>query len=109
MVITDMRNYLFPGIEVTLDNLPDNGVILTVTDAGTKQKELEKSIRKKSEEKNVKIFFAFSPSCRAQCETSMPVYNRLSDGRMFNQTDFDRESFFKSVVYTVCNHCDDLI
>ena len=102
MVITDMRNYLFPGIEVTLDNLPDNGVILTVTDAGTKQKELEKSIRKKSREKNVKIFFAFSPSCRAQCETSMPVYKRLSNGRMLNQTDFDQESFFKSVLYTVC-------
>ena len=99
-----MRNYLFPGIEVTLDNLPDHGVILAVTDSGTKQKELEKSIRKKSQEKNVKIFFAFSPSCRAQCETSMPVYNRLSDGRMFNQTDFDRESFFKSVLYTVCKN-----
>ena len=94
--------YLFLGIEVTLDNLPYNGVILAVTDAGTKQKELEKLIRKKSKEKNVKIFFAFSPSCRAQCETSMPVYNRVSDGRMFNQTDFDQESFFKSVLYTVC-------
>ena len=102
IVATYMKNYLFPGIEVTLDNLPYNGVILAVTDAGTKQKELEKLIRKKSEEKNVKIFFAFSPICRAQCETSMPVYNRLSDGRMFNQTDFDRESFFKSVLYTVC-------
>ena len=97
-----MRNYLFPGIEVTLDNLPDNGVILAVTDSGTKQKELEKSIRKKSKEKNVKIIFAFSPSCRADCETSMPVYKRLSDGRMFNHA--DRESFFKSVVYMVCYH-----
>ena len=82
--------------------MPDNGVILAVTDAGTKMKELEESIQKKLSEKNVKIFFAFSPSCRAQCETSMPVYNRLSDGRMLNQTDFDRESFFKSVLYTVC-------
>ena len=107
MMATYMRNYHFyylPGIKVTLENMPDNGVILAVTDAGTHMKELEKSIQKKSEEKNVKIFFAFSPRCRAQCESSMPVYNRLSEGRMFNQTDFDRESFFKSVVYTVCNH-----
>ena len=92
-----------PGIKVTLENMPDNGVILAVTDAGTKQKELEKSIRKKSREKNVKIFFAFSPWCRAHCEESMPIYNRLSDGRMFNHTDFDQENFFKSVIYTVWN------
>ena len=94
---------LCPGIKVTLDNMPDNGVILAVTDAGTKMKELEKSIRKKSREKNVKIFFAFSPYCQALCEESMPVYNRLSEGRMFNQTDFDQETFFKSVLFTVCS------
>ena len=94
---------LCPGIKVTLDAMPDNGVILAVTDAGTHKKELERSIRKKSREKNVKIFFAFSPSCQALCEESMPVYNRLSEGRMFNQTDFDQESFFKSLVFTVCN------
>ena len=94
---------LCPGIKVTLDAMPDNGVILAVTDAGTKMKELEKSIRKKSREKNVKIFFAFSPSCQAHCEESMPVYNRLSEGRMFNQTDFDQENFLKSLVFTVCN------
>ena len=92
------------GIEVTLDNMPDNGVILVVTDAGSKQLELEKSIREKSLKKNVKISFAFSPSCQALCENSLPVYKRLSDGRMFNRSDFSSESFFKSVVRTVWNN-----
>ena len=92
------------GIEVTLDHMPDNGVILVVTDAGSHQHKLEKSIRKKSLEKNVKITFAFSPSCRAQCRRSLPVYKRLSDGRMFNRSDFSSESFYKSVVQTVWNH-----
>ena len=41
-------SFLFPGIKKTLENMPDNGVILAVTDAGTKMKELEKLIRKKS-------------------------------------------------------------
>ena len=81
--------------------MPDNGVILVVTDAGSKQLDLEKSIRKKSLKKNVKISFAFSPSCRALCDDSLPFYKRLSDGRMFNQSDFSSESFFKSVVRTV--------
>ena len=96
---------LFPGVEVALDNMPDNGVILVVTDAGTKQKELEESIKKKSAEKNIKIFIAFSPKCMAakRCSESMPGYNSVSEGRIFNQTDFDTENFFKSVVYTVRN------
>ena len=83
--------------------MPDNGVILVVTDAGTKQHNLEESIRLKCLEKNIKIFIAFSPKCLAPkpCKNSMPVYNRLSEGRIFNRTDFDHENFFKSVIHTV--------
>ena len=99
--------------------MPDNGVILVVTDAGTKQKKLEESIKKKSAEKNIKIFIAFAPKCRAVklCSESMPGYNsvvenspfwhvsegRVSEGRTFSQTDFDTEHFFKSVVHTIRN------
>ena len=35
----------------------------------------------------------------------MPIYERLSEGRVFNRTDFDQETFFRSVVYMVSNHC----
>ena len=97
-------NVSSPGIEVTLDNMPNNGVIMVVTDAGTKQKDLEESIRKKSEEKNIKIFFTFYPSCRADCDDSLPVYERLSDGEMFNSSEFTKEKFFSTVVSTVCNN-----
>ena len=94
-----------PGIKVTLEKMPDNGVIVVVTDAGTKQKKLEKEIRKLSEKKNIKIFFLFSPWCQAKCENSLPVYERLSDG-MFNLGDvFHEISFFKSLLNMVCNHC----
>ena len=86
--------------------MPDNGVILVVTDAGTHQRELEEAIKKKSKEKNIKIFIAFSPKCLAKklCSRSMSTYNRVSEGRIFNQTDFDTKEFFKSVVYTVRNY-----
>ena len=86
--------------------MPDNGVILVVTDAGTHQRDLEEEIKKKSAEKNIKIFIAFSPKCLANkvCSDSMPSYNQVSEGRIFNQTDFDSEEFFKSVVYTVRNY-----
>ena len=86
--------------------MPDNGVILVVTDAGTHQRELEEAIKKKSKEKNIKIFIAFSPKCLATelCSESMPSYNRVSEGRIFQQADFDSEEFFKHVVYTVRNY-----
>ena len=90
--------------------MPDNGVILVVTDAGTHQKELEELIKKKSAEKNIKIFIAFSPFCLAKqiCAKSMPSYKRVSEGRIFDQKDFDSEEFFKSVVYTVRNYASKI-
>ena len=81
--------------------MPNNGVVLVVTSAGSHQLELEKSIKEKSSKKNVKIYFTFSPFCREACEDSLPVYKRLSDNRMFNLSDFSSESFLKTVVYTV--------
>ena len=97
---------LFPGIELALDTMPKNGVILMVTDSGTKQRDLEASIKKKSKEKNIKIFISFSPECRHQrsCIHSMPSYDSVSEGRVFNKTDLNSEKFFKSVVYTVRNY-----
>ena len=81
--------------------MPDNGVILVVTDAGTHQRELEEAIKKKSKEKNIKIFIAFFPKCMAEkaCSESMPSYKRVSEGRIFDQT--DSKEFFKSVLNTV--------
>ena len=83
--------------------MPENGVILVVTDAGTHQKELEEEIIKKSAEKNIKIFIAFYPQCweTETCEDSMPSYERVSDGRIFTEADFDSEKIFEDVVYTV--------
>ena len=92
-----------PGIEITLDNMPHNGVILLVTDAGTHQRDLEESIIEKSEEKNIQIFIAFYPRCRSRrhCRRSMPAYERVSGGKIFDQKDFDNENFFKAVLNTV--------
>ena len=81
--------------------MPNNGVGLVVTSAGSHQLELEKSIKEKSSKKNIKIYFTFSPFCREACGDSLPVYKRLSDNRMFNLSDFSSESFLKTVVYTV--------
>ena len=83
--------------------MPKNGVILVVTDSGTHQRELEEEIKKKSAEKNIKIFIAFYPKCKATkiCEDSMPSYDRVSEGRIFDEADFDSEKIFEEVVYTV--------
>ena len=92
------------GLDITLDEMPNNGVVLVVTSAGSHQLDLEKSIKEKSSKKNVKIYFTFSPFCREACGDSLPVYKRLSDNRMFNLSDFSSESFLETVVYTVCKY-----
>ena len=89
---------------MTLDNMPNNGVILVVTDAGSKQLKLERSIITKSIKKNIKIYFTFYPTCRADCSDSLPVYKRLSDGEIFNSTEFTSEKFFSTVITKVCNN-----
>ena len=83
--------------------MPDNGVILVVTDAGTHKRKLEAKIKKKSAEKNIKIFIAFYPKCRATevCMRSIPSYARVSEGRIFDEADFDSEKIFEHVVHTV--------
>ena len=102
---TMLEKKSFLGIEVTLDNMPDNGAILLFTDAGTHQRNLEASIKKKAADKNIKIFIVFYPKCRSKnhCDASMPSYISVSEGRIFNQSDFDNENFFKSVLNTVRN------
>ena len=108
-------NYLFKGIKVTLDSMPDNGVILVFTDTGSHQLGLENVIKEKMEKKNVKIFFAIFPNTNGKYTLyapSLEVYKRLSKGQMFypsqdqahNGTlDLDSEKFFKAVVHTVRN------
>ena len=83
--------------------MPNNGVILVVTDAGTKQRELEETIIKKSTEKNIKIFIAFYPKCwdTEICERSMPSYERVSEMRIFTEANFDSGKIFEDVVYMV--------
>ena len=83
----------------------DNGVLLLVTDAGTHQRDLEESIKEKAAAKNIKIFIMFYPRChsRRHCGESMPAYESVSEGRIFNGSDFDNENFFESVLNTVRN------
>ena len=112
-------NYLFKGIKVTLESMPENGVILVFTDAGSHQLGLENVIKEKMEKKNLKIFFAIYPSkteayswYRGTFNSSLEVYKRLSKGEMFYASqdlarygtlDLDSEKFFKAVVHTVRN------
>ena len=102
--------------------MPENGVILVFTDAGSHQLGLENVIKEKMEEKNLKIFFAIYPSkteayswYRGTFNSSLEVYKRLSKesrGQMFYPSqdqahngplDLDSEKFFKAVVHTVRN------
>ena len=71
-----------PGIKVTLEEMPDNGVIVVLTEARTvKQKKLENEIWKLSKEKNIKIFFVFATQCSSFSPETCQTSYRLSNGR----------------------------
>ena len=95
--------------------IPDNGVILVFTDAGSIGLELENSIAEKARRKNVKIFFALlTGTCLSTGkpappvpQQSMQVYSRLSENRIFRassnngQLDLDTKAFFDAVTRQV--------
>ena len=94
--------------------IPDNGVILVFTDAGSVGLELENSIAEKARRKNVKIFFALLVGLVATGkppppvpQQSMQVYSRLSENRIFRassnngQLDLDTKAFFDAVTRQV--------
>ena len=94
--------------------IPDNGVILVFTDAGSVGLELENSIAEKARRKNVKIFFALLVGLIATGkpppgvpQQSMQVYSRLSENRIFRassnngQLDLDTKAFFDAVTRQV--------
>ena len=98
-------SFLSPGIDVTLDTMPDNGLILVFTDAGSKQLELENAVKAKSEEKNVKIFFALYTHNSIDT-ASMEAYERLSNEQVFvassdGSLGLETEEFLDAVVQTV--------
>ena len=85
--------------------MPDNGVILAITDAMTEDTELEKSILEKSKNKNVKIFVVLSPECDGfdfySCEGAYRV-TKESGGRSFKKEEFDIKSLISAAKYEVC-------
>ena len=94
--------------------MPDNGVILVFTDAGSIGLELENSIAEKARRRNVKIFFALLTGLVATGkpppgvpQQSMQVYSRLSENRIFRapsnngQLDLDTKAFFDAVTRQV--------
>ena len=95
--------------------IPDNGVILVFTDAGSIGLELENSIAEKARRKNVKIFFALVAGKDLTTgkllppvpQQSMQVYSRLSENRIFRassnngQLDLDTKAFFDAVTRQV--------
>ena len=101
------QDHLFPGIQVTLDAMPDNGVILVFTDEGSTRLALENSIAEKARRKNVKIFFALVRE--GVSRKSMQVYERLSEKRIFRtsstngQLNLDTKTFFEAVIRQVSN------
>jgi len=110
----DSKEQAIAGIDVTLDAMPDNGIILVFTDNGSHQLELENTVKEKSEKKNVKILFAILTSPGVIDNASLEVYESLSHGEPFYSTEdgsemVDIKAFFEAVVNTVQHPCHPVV
>jgi len=106
----DAKEQALQGIDVTLDTMPDNGILLVFTDTGSKRLDLRNAVKEKSLEKNVKIVFAILTTPGVIETASLEAYEHLSDGQIFyasaDGSDMaDIKAFFETVVSTVQNPC----
>ena len=94
------------GLLVTLNNLPENGIVLLFTDAPSKGLEKESELIRLRDQKKIKIFVVLAPQYGGKVgDQSWQMYTRLSEGKIYNMKDFSKEQFLKEIVQVVATTC----
>jgi len=98
------------GLWVTLNNLPRHGIALIFTDHQSKDLDMESALTELKDDKDIKIFVVLAPRYSGTVgDASWNLYNRLSDGRIYNMADFNATHFLKEVVQVVGETCEENI
>jgi len=110
----DSKEQALQGIDVTLDAMPDNGIILVFTDNGSHKLELENAVKEKSQKKNIKVLFAILTSPGVIDAASLEVYESIAHGEIFYSTEdgsemVDIKAFFEAVVNVVQHPCHEVV
>lgn len=94
------------GLYVTLDKMPHNGVVLLFTDSPTKNLHLQAQLIAMRDEKEITIFVVLTPGYfGTKHDASWKVYVNLSEGRIYDLLNFDKDQFFQEVVHVIGSSC----
>ena len=97
---------LLPGLSVTLQKMPHNGVVLLFTDSPSKNLQLEAELIAIRDEKKITIFVVLTPGYfGTKHDASWKVYVNLSEGRIYDLLNFDKDQFFQEVVHVIGSSC----
>jgi hypothetical protein len=102
-LLADCYLPFFAAVEKALEVTPENGMILVFGDAGTHNPSEWPRHFDSSKEKNIKIFWIYTPGCNLDCDKeSLAAYEGLSEGRIYNTaSELKIDEFFKDAVHTV--------
>merc|ERR1719369_2205437 len=94
------------GMLLTLQNLPQHGVVLVFTDHQTKDLDLVDDIIALKNKKDIEIYIALAPSYNGRVgDESWIAYQNISNGNIFNLADFSRDQFISDIVQIIGKSC----
>ena len=92
---------------MTLQNLPQHGLAIVFTDNPSHDLGIEGQLITLRDEKRAKIFIVLAPKYHGTIgDDSWQVYDRLSEGRIYNMADFNATHFIEDVAMVVGEDCE---
>ena len=88
-----------PGLLLTLQTMPQHGVVLVFLDTTTKDQDLLDDVVALRDEKEIKIFVVYAPRMTSGSvgDASWTVLNTVSEGRIYDMSEFNRTLFVEEV------------
>ena len=90
-----------PGLLLTLQTMPQHGVVLVFLDTTTKDQDLLDDVVALRDEKEIKIFVVYAPKMNTKVgsvgDPSWTVLNTVSEGRIYDMSEFNRTLFIEEV------------
>merc|ERR1719244_654950 len=108
----DYPERAFQGLLLTLQTIPKYGMIMLLTDTASKNLELFDELVKLRDSKEVLIYVVFTPHYQEEKEDNVFVgdpswlkYKEISNGKLYDMADYDRDEFLKEIVFSIKEEC----
>merc|ERR1719244_960955 len=101
----DIPERAFQGLQLTLQTIPQHGMIMLITDAPTKNFELFDELMKLRDEKKAEIYVVFTPTYVDGEDESWHKFKELSNGKMYDMANYKKEDFLNAILHNITDNC----